>query len=158
LLVVCPFLAGLSVFADPLRRKSGNGQFLRVARLDALAEDGAPRRFPVVADRRDAWTKYPPAPIGAVFLRRVKSPAQVEAFNVICPHLGCSVSFNAPRDIFQCPCHTSAFDVEGQVLSGPSPRGLDTLECEIRDNGSGSEIWVKFENFHTGRTDKEPKA
>ena len=72
LLVVCPFLAGLSVFADPLRRKAGNGQFLRIARLDALAEDGAPRRFPVVATRRDAWTKYPPAPIGEVFLRRIE--------------------------------------------------------------------------------------
>ncbi len=158
LLVVCPFLAGLSVFADPLRRKAGGGQFLRVARLDALAADGAPRRFPVIATRRDAWTKYPPSPIGAVFLRRINSAAQVEAFNVICPHLGCSVSFDAPRDIFQCPCHTSAFDVEGQVISGPSPRGLDTLECEIRGDGSDAEVWVKFENFYTGRTDKEAKA
>jgi menaquinol-cytochrome c reductase iron-sulfur subunit len=158
LLVVCPFLAGLSVFADPLRRKGGNGQFLRVARLDALPADGKPRRFPVIADRRDAWTKHPPAPIGAVYLRRDSGQDKVEAFNVICPHLGCSVSFDAPREIFQCPCHTSAFDLEGDVLSGPSPRGLDTLPCEVRDDGSGTAVWVKFENFFTGRTAKDPKA
>lgn len=158
LLVVCPFLAGLRVFADPLRRTSGRGDFLPVTQLDAIPADGSPRRFPVIAVRRDAWTKYPPAPIGEVYLRRVSTDAKVEAFNVICPHLGCSVAFNAPRDIFQCPCHTSAFALDGAVLSGPSPRGLDSLECEIRTGRGGEEVWVKFENFYTGRTAKEPKA
>jgi menaquinol-cytochrome c reductase iron-sulfur subunit len=157
LVVVCPFLAGLTAFLDPLNRKVARGAYMRVTPFDALADDGTPRRFPVIAARRDAWNKYPPEPVGAVFMRRVKTAERVEVFNVICPHLGCSVSFNGPRDIFQCPCHTSAFELDGAVISGPSPRGLDTLEFEIRDANGVEEVWVRFENFYTGRADKEPK-
>ena len=158
LVIAGPLAAGVAAFLDPLRRKTGKGEFLRVATLDALPADGGPRRFPVIAVRRDAWNRYPPEPIGAVFLRRVNTPDKVEAFNVTCPHLGCSVAFNAPRDIFQCPCHSSAFALDGAVMSGPSPRGMDTLACEIRDGQGVAEVWVKFENFYTGRTEKDPKA
>ncbi len=158
LVVAGPLFAGLRTFFDPLRRSSSRGQFLRVASLGALPEDGAPRRFPVIAVRRDAWNKYPPEPIGAVYLRRIDRPEQVEAFNVICPHLGCPVAFNDQREIFQCPCHTSSFSLDGAVMSGPSPRGLDTMECEVRGEGHAAEVWVKFENFYTGRTAKDPKA
>jgi menaquinol-cytochrome c reductase iron-sulfur subunit len=158
LVIICPFLASLAVFLDPLRRTSARGALLPVAPLDALPENGAPRRFPVIAARHDAWNKYPPEPIGAVYLRRVSEEPGVEAFNVICPHLGCPVGFNAERDIFQCPCHTSAFQLDGAVVSGPSPRGLDKLECEIRNDGGHERVWVKFENFHTGRTEKVEKT
>ena len=46
LVVVCPFLAGLAAFLDPLNRKVARSEFLRVAPFDALADDGTPRRFP----------------------------------------------------------------------------------------------------------------
>jgi len=160
--VVCPFLAGTAAFLDPLRpprRKSDRGQFLRVASLDAVPADGTPRRFQVIAVRRDAWNRYPPGPIGAVYLRRTGKGKEVEAFNETCPHLGCAVSFIPQRDIFQCPCHTSAFNPNnGDVLSGPSPRGLDKLDCEVRTEDGRDEVWVKYEDFYTGRTVQEAKT
>ncbi|MBI2825732.1 MAG: Rieske 2Fe-2S domain-containing protein [Planctomycetia bacterium] len=158
LLVVFPFLAGLRVFADPLRRQGGRGVFLKITSLDSLADDGTPREFPVIADRRDSWNSYPSEPIGAVYLRRIEGPAKVEAFSVVCPHLGCFVGFIRERDIFRCPCHTSAFALDGAVISGPSPRGMDKLECQVRTEGGRDEVWVKFENFYTGRTEQVAKA
>src|SRR5215831_2476988 len=69
LLGIVPFAAGLVAFMDPLRRKSGTGQAVRVTTLDALPADGIPRKFSVVDARVDAWNKFPETPIGAVYLR-----------------------------------------------------------------------------------------
>ena len=69
-----PVVAGLLTFADPLRRrssKSGDG-FMRVANLDAVPDDGVPRQFAVIADRSDAWNRFPQEAIGVVYLRRKK--------------------------------------------------------------------------------------
>ncbi len=42
-----------------------------------------------------------------------------------CPHLGCRVPFCESSGRFECPCHGSVFDIAGEWISGPSPRGLD---------------------------------
>jgi menaquinol-cytochrome c reductase iron-sulfur subunit len=146
--------AGLKVFLEPLRRAGGAGQWVRVGRLGALPEDGTPRRFPIVADQVNAWTRSPDVPIGAVFLRRT-GPAQVVAFNVVCPHAGCLVDFAAGSGQFLCPCHNSTFALDGRVddPSSPSPRGLDQLETELRNN---DEVWVRFQNYRSGPAEKIP--
>jgi glycine/D-amino acid oxidase-like deaminating enzyme/nitrite reductase/ring-hydroxylating ferredoxin subunit len=43
----------------------------------------------------------------------------------VCPHLGCHVTFNTAEVSWDCPCHGSRFDVDGQVLQGPAVRNLD---------------------------------
>jgi cytochrome b6-f complex iron-sulfur subunit len=47
------------------------------------------------------------------------------ALSLICPHLGCSVLWDEAKKQFDCPCHSSAFDRHGVVLSSPAPRPLD---------------------------------
>lgn len=173
-----PFAAGLAVFADPLRRKGQSDRMIRVASLDAVPTDGTPRKFAVIADRHDAWNYFPKEPIGAVYLRRVAKSKQngsektdaaesnadagdkptVEALNVICPHAGCFVGFSDSRQEYLCPCHTSAFAIDGDLVSGPSPRGLDKLDCEVREEEGRKEVWVQFKNFYTGIADKKAKA
>lgn len=37
-----------------------------------------------------------------------------------CPHLGCNVIFNKEENTWDCPCHGSRFDIDGNVLEGPS--------------------------------------
>jgi quinol---cytochrome c reductase iron-sulfur subunit, bacillus type len=151
-----PLAAGLAVFFDPLRRKSAASGKVRVTTLDALPDDGIPRKFAVLASRVDAWNKYHEVPIGAVYLRRT-SDGKVQAFNVVCPHAGCFVDFLPERGSFLCPCHNSTFAVTGNIdnPTSPAPRGLDALDIEVRD---AKEIWVKFENFQPGRADKVPVA
>jgi Rieske Fe-S protein len=154
---VVPFLAGLAVLFDPLRRKSGGAAgFVSVASLDSLPVDGAPRKFTVVAERTDAWNRYPKAPVGAVYLRRT-GERSVQALQVVCPHAGCFVEFLTDRGSFLCPCHNSTFAVDGAIkdAKSPSPRPLDSLEVEVRN---GNEIWVKFQHFRTATSRKIPVA
>ncbi len=37
-----------------------------------------------------------------------------------CPHLGCTLIFNSVEKTWDCPCHASRFDIDGNVISGPS--------------------------------------
>lgn len=156
-----PLAAGLMTFFDPLRRRGSAGEFVRIAALDSLPDDGRPRQFPVVADRTDAWNVYPAQPLGSVFLRRTGD--EVEALNAVCPHLGCMVDFVPDRDIFRCPCHNSLFEPDGERIippggQCPSPRALDSLAAEVRGEGPAAMVWVKFENFRAGIPEKIPEA
>ena len=153
--LVVPAFSALLTFLNPLREKSAGGKLMRLTELASLPDDGTPRKFPVIADRSDAWNRFPQEPIGAVFLRRT-GPKQVEAFNVICPHAGCFVTYEPKENIYFCPCHTGRFDLGGKRkdATSPSPRDLDSLQVEIR----GNEVWVKFENFQTNNTKKTPLA
>ena len=64
-----PFVPGLLVVTSPLRKKRKlGGQMIRITTLGALAGSKQPRRFQVIASRRDAWNKYPPEPIAGVYL------------------------------------------------------------------------------------------
>ena len=51
-----------------------------------------------------------------------------------CTHLGCTVPWDATQQRFACPCHASAFDIRGAVLSAPAPRPLDWLVVRV-ENG-----------------------
>ena len=37
-----------------------------------------------------------------------------------CPHLGCKLVFNSFDKTWDCPCHSSRFDIDGNVIHGPS--------------------------------------
>lgn len=157
IVTVVPAAAGLIVLLDPLKRKGRSGtadgaDFVYVTALAALPADGVPRQFPIVKNRKDAWTTHPQVPVGAVFLLR-HADSGVSAFNVVCPHLGCMVSFQPNAGSFLCPCHDSSFRIDGSIENpdSPSPRGMDALEVEIRDE---KEIWVRFENFLAGTKSK----
>jgi cytochrome b6-f complex iron-sulfur subunit len=51
-----------------------------------------------------------------------------------CTHLGCTVPWDADAQKFTCPCHASAFDMRGDVLSAPATRPLEQFAVRI-DNG-----------------------
>ncbi len=156
LLAVVPLVSGLIVLLDPLRRRGGAG-LARVAPIEGVPDDGLPRLFPVVLERRDAWSRYPKAPVGAVYLIRQAGEAAPVAMTARCPHLGCSIGFLAGEKKFQCPCHTSAFKLDGSRIGGEAsvaPRGMDRLEVEVRDGA----VWVKFEQFRTGKHEKIAQA
>ncbi len=60
----------------------------------------------------------------------IRSEQEIYALSLVCPHLGCTV--NVTPDQLVCPCHGSAFDREGNVLKGPSPKPLRRLEVQER--------------------------
>ena len=147
-----PTVSGLAVFFDPLRKKSADSTLSMVATLDALPDDGSPRKFNVLADRSDAWNRSLQVPIGAVYLRKTGEQT-VQALNVVCPHAGCFVDYKSETKNYLCPCHNSKFALNGTIQDSksPTPRALDELVVEIRNE---SEVWVKFESYLAGRREK----
>ena len=51
-----------------------------------------------------------------------------------CTHLGCTVIWDEKKKRFECPCHASAFDPAGDVISKPAPRALDYHAITIENN------------------------
>jgi cytochrome b6-f complex iron-sulfur subunit len=72
-------------------------------------------------------------PAGKFYLVRLRDGGFL-ALHRECTHLGCTVPWVAEESRFACPCHASAFDITGQVLSPPAPRPLDLLPVRI-ENG-----------------------
>lgn len=55
----------------------------------------------------------------------VNTGTQLIALSQKCPHLGCRVPFCESSGHFECPCHGSRFDIGGEWIQGPAPRGMD---------------------------------
>ena len=70
---------------------------------------------------------------GRFFLTRQQDGGFI-ALSLRCTHLGCSVSWEEKRKRFICPCHSSAFDINGEVLNPPAARALDYYPVLI-ENG-----------------------
>lgn len=41
-----------------------------------------------------------------------------------CPHLGCNLTFNEIEKTWDCPCHSSRFDIDGNCIKGPSTKNI----------------------------------
>ncbi|HVO41758.1 MAG TPA: Rieske 2Fe-2S domain-containing protein [Aggregatilineales bacterium] len=50
-----------------------------------------------------------------------------------CTHLGCAVPWNKDEKQFHCPCHSSLYNMKGEVIGGPAPRPLDLFPIQIVD-------------------------
>ena len=51
-----------------------------------------------------------------------------------CTHLGCTVPWVEDEKKFQCPCHSSSFDITGDVKNPPAPRALDIYLVKIENS------------------------
>ena len=51
-----------------------------------------------------------------------------------CTHLSCTVPWVSAENKFICPCHSSEFDIRGEVANPPAPRALDLYPINIRNN------------------------
>jgi cytochrome b6-f complex iron-sulfur subunit len=48
-----------------------------------------------------------------------------------CPHLGCRVPFCESSGRFECPCHGSIYNIRGEYIQGPAPRGMDRFPIKV---------------------------
>jgi Rieske Fe-S protein len=63
----------------------------------------------------------------------------------ICPHLGCRPVWNDSANRFQCPCHGSQFNFDGEHLAGPAPRGMDPLPLR-EQSGVAQIMWIRYQS------------
>jgi Rieske Fe-S protein len=142
----------IRTFISPALRQtvSGSTGLIELGSISGC-QVNVPMNMKIVDAKTDAWTKFPPMEIGAVWII-MNEDKEFTAFTSICPHLGCGINWDEDSGEFICPCHDSFFDIEGRVLSGPSPRGMDTLETEIKDG----KIFVKYQKMRLGISEKMP--
>jgi Rieske Fe-S protein len=58
----------------------------------------------------------------------------ISALSLVCTHLGCTVKEGAQG--FECPCHGSHFDDDGNMLNGPAKSHLKSLRVQMTDDGN----------------------
>lgn len=147
-----PVAAGIAFFVSPLIRRRANFKggdvdgFLAVTNLTDLPDDGTPLRFVLRADKLDAWNEFKNQTIGTVYLRKMPGD-QIIAFSDTCPHLGCKVDYQEGSKSFLCPCHASAFELDGKPTNKIPPRGLDSLKSKVDSDGK---VWIKYQEFQSG--------
>ena len=44
--------------------------------------------------------------------------------DIVCPHMGCELAWNPDERSWDCPCHGSRFDYEGNLIDGPAQEGI----------------------------------
>jgi nitrite reductase/ring-hydroxylating ferredoxin subunit len=68
-------------------------------------------------------------PAGRMYL--VNANDYLFALSQKCPHLGCHVPYCESSGRFECPCHGSIYDLAGEYITGPAPRGMDRYKLTI---------------------------
>jgi cytochrome b6-f complex iron-sulfur subunit len=86
-----------------------------------------------------AYDQYPmgsatPVEAGRFYLVRLPEDGFVAIYRR-CTHLGCAVPYDPANGQFVCPCHGSAFTMDGDVLNQPAPRPLDLFTLSINADG-----------------------
>jgi cytochrome b6-f complex iron-sulfur subunit len=113
---------------------SGNSRDDVVSAQELVPTDGAWQRVAASSDVPEGAMH--PFDLGSVvgFVRRVDGRA--EGVSGVCTHQGCRLWFDAPDDRLRCPCHSTSFSKEGQVLTHQlpiSPKPLPKLEVREMD-------------------------
>jgi len=67
---------------------------------------------------------------------------EVRAFSAVCTHLDCTVQFKADTAQLWCACHNGLYDLGGNVVSGPPPRGLEKYTVNLRGEPGDEDIVV----------------
>jgi menaquinol-cytochrome c reductase iron-sulfur subunit len=132
----------------PLYAKASKNEWSDVGKVEDFAGAATPVRKTITFAQLDGWREVVSAQ--SVYVNRLADD-QFEVLSAICPHLGCSVSWQQNADEFFCPCHGSAFTPDGKVLKGPSPRPMDSLPTRVQDG----KLQVHFEFFRSNVPNKE---
>jgi Rieske Fe-S protein len=124
LLAAAAILAPLGIYlASPASDVSPSGDLL-VGRLDDIPVKGTATR---VIDGEEYIIVRP-------------DESHLYALSSTCTHSDvCHVKWDPDREELICPCHRGAFDLYGNVLSGPPPRPLATREVIVE----AGDVFVK---------------
>ena len=126
---------------------SGTGGFggeVAVGKIDAIkAGIKQANGFYYVPEARSWITEYP---VDALPLAETVYPESLlvsmrQGLSVLsqkCPHLGCRIPECGTSQWFECQCHGSQYNRNGEKKAGPAPRGMYAYAATIAANGDVS--------------------
>jgi menaquinol-cytochrome c reductase iron-sulfur subunit len=132
----------------PLIRRTTELKSSPVGELSEFSSLTAPVLRTIEIEQIDGWRKA--VSEKAVYITK-DGQGQLRVLTSVCPHLGCTVPWNKEKRLFICPCHGGTFTMDGTRVSGPSLRGMDTLQTSI----DGGQLMVQFQYFRQLVADKE---
>ena len=113
------FVAVLFAYLRPRKSKAG------AENADSIITAGAVERF--TPNSVTAFVR------GKFYLARLADGGFL-ALSRTCTHLGCTIPWIEKEMKFACPCHGSSFDITGNVIDAPAPRGLNIYPITIENN------------------------
>jgi menaquinol-cytochrome c reductase iron-sulfur subunit len=132
----------------PLIRRTTELKSSSVGSLTEFSSLTEPAMRTIQIEQVDGWRKA--VSEKAVYVTK-DAKGDLCVLTSVCPHLGCTVPWNKEKKEFICPCHGGTFTPDGARISGPSQRGMDTLETSVQDG----QIMVRFQYFRQLVADKE---
>jgi menaquinol-cytochrome c reductase iron-sulfur subunit len=132
----------------PLLRRTTELKSSTVGDIRAFSSLSEPVMRTVQIEQVDGWRKA--VSEKAVYVTK-DGQGELRVLTSICPHLGCTVPWNKEKKQFICPCHGATFAADGTRVSGPSLRGMDSLETSVQDG----QLLVQFQYFRQLVSDKE---
>jgi menaquinol-cytochrome c reductase iron-sulfur subunit len=132
----------------PLHARASGTEWSDVGEVSEFADSKAPVRKTIAFAQRDSWREVVSAQ--SVYVNRT-ADGQFEVLSAICPHLGCSVSWQQGKNEFVCPCHGGRFALDGKHISGPPRRAMDGLPTRVK----GGKLQVHFEFFRSNVPNQE---
>jgi cytochrome b6-f complex iron-sulfur subunit len=155
--IVSFFVLGLSGFGAAClaflwpKLGGGFGSVINIgstAAIDAKITDG--QGFAYYPEGRMWVTHYPKAALGnARNVYTQELPGMEAGYTALyqkCVHLGCRVPECKTSQWFECQCHGSQYNRNGEKKGGPAPRGLDRFPITV----DGSNISVDTGTIITG--------
>ena len=132
----------------PLLRRTTELKSSPVGALSEFSSLTEPVMRTIQIEQVDGWRKA--ISEKAVYVTK-DAKGNLRVLTSVCPHLGCTVPWNKEKSQFICPCHGAMFTPDGTRISGPSERGMDTLEASVLDG----QLSVRFQYFRQLVPDKE---
>jgi menaquinol-cytochrome c reductase iron-sulfur subunit len=132
----------------PLLRRTTELKSSPVGAVSEFSSLTEPVMRTIQIEQVDGWRKA--ISEKAVYITKDQR-GQLRALTSVCPHLGCTVPWNKEKNQFICPCHGATFAADGSRVSGPSQRGMDTLDTSVQDG----QLQVRFQYFRQLVADKE---
>jgi menaquinol-cytochrome c reductase iron-sulfur subunit len=132
----------------PLLRSTTELKSSPVGSLSEFSSLSEPVIRTIQIEQVDGWRKA--ISEKAVYITKDQH-GELRALTSVCPHLGCTVAWNKGKKQFICPCHGATFSLDGSRISGPSLRGMDSLETSVEDG----QLLARFQYFRQLVSDKE---
>jgi menaquinol-cytochrome c reductase iron-sulfur subunit len=132
----------------PLYSRASETERSDVGEVGEFTNSMAPVRKTITFAQRDSWREVVSSQ--SVYVNRT-ADGQFEVLSAICPHLGCSVSWQQGPNEFVCPCHGGRFASDGKHVFGPPPRAMDGLPTRVK----GGKLQVHVEFFRSNLRNQE---